>query len=295
MKRAWILVLLLACLPASAQFGNLLKGLDPNKIIDTGKKLAESSRDFSEPEEVALGEGIAAGFLGAAPLSRDANLQRYVNRVGRWVALHSDRPDLPWTFGVIAGDSINAFAMPGGTVIVSEGLLKRLHSEAELAGALAHEIAHVALRHQISAIQSNMRTGALTGIGSDLVGDQINRRGGDALTREVKSKFADVGLELVKNGFILRPLDRGMEYDADRMAITLAARSGYDPYGLVGVLQMLDQAKGDGTGTSVFDTHPAASDRLAELERSQAMLDRYASQPQNEQRYRQAMGAGGKP
>lgn len=289
MKRTLLAVALLACLPAFAQldFGRMLDL--GKKALDTGKKVAEANREFTDEEEVALGEGIAAAMLGAAPLHRDANLQRYVNRVGRWVALHSDRPDLPWTFGVIDNDTINAFAMPGGTVLVSHGLLKRLKSESELAGALAHEVAHVVMKHQLAAIRTQMNTGVGAGILQE-VGDQaISRRGGSGVTQQARRAMGDFTLDLVKNGFVLRPLDRGMEYDADRMAVAIAARSGYDAYGLVGVLQMLDQAKGDGTGTSVFDTHPAAADRMAELERRQSLLDRYAAQPRNEARYKQAV------
>ena len=69
------------------------------------------------------------------------------------------------------------------------------------------------------------------------------------------------------NGVFLRPLDRSMEYDADRLAVVLATRSGYDPYGMVAVLQMLGQEKGDGSGADVFSTHPAPSDRMAEMEK----------------------------
>src|SRR5205085_12030610 len=98
--------------------------------------------------------------------SSDASLQRYVNRVGRWVALHSDRPDLPWTFSVIDTETINAFAMPGGSVIVSSGLLKRLNSESELAGVLAHAIAPVVKTHQPKAIQSGMQAEFWKGVGT---------------------------------------------------------------------------------------------------------------------------------
>ena len=118
MNRAWIAAFALACLPAAAQFGglgNILKGIDVNKAVDTTKKLADANKEFTTQEEIELGDGIAAQFLGGAPLGKDANLQRYVNRVGRWVALHSARPDLPWTFGVMDTRTVNAFAMPGGT------------------------------------------------------------------------------------------------------------------------------------------------------------------------------------
>lgn len=293
MKRAWIVAFALACLPASAQFGNLLKNLDPNKIIDTGKKLTEANRGFTQEEEIQLGAGITAAVLGGAPPVQDANVQRYVNRVGKWVALHSERPDLPWTFAVIEADTVNAFAMPGGYIVISAGLLARLHSEAELAGALAHEIAHVVKKHQLAAIQSSLSSGALADIGKDLASSEISRRGGGgvggAVVTELKSRAAGIGIDALKNGVFLRPLDRGMEYDADGMAVVLAARAGYDPYGLVGVLQMLEGLKGDGSGIDIMSTHPAPTDRVAELERAMGRLDRYGSQPQLEARFRQVV------
>ena len=93
-----------------------------------------------------------------------------------------------------------------------------------------------------------------------------------------------------KNGIFLKPLDRSMEYDADRMAVVIAARSGYDPFGLIAALQMLAQAKGDHDAASVFSTHPAAAERIAELEKSMPALERYASQPQVEGRFKQIVG-----
>ena len=294
-RRAVVLALALGCLPASAQLGNFLKNLDPNKIIDTGKKLTEANKEFTQEEEVQLGDGIAAGVFGGAPPVKDANVQRYVNRVGKWVALHSERPELPWTFAVIEGDTLNAFAMPGGTIVISRGLLQRLHSEAELAAVLAHEIAHVVRKHQLAAIQSSMSSGAFADIGKDIASSEISRRGGGgvggAVVTELKSRAAGIGIEALKNGVFLRPLDRGMEYEADAMAVVLAARAGYDPYGLVAVLQALQQAKGDGSGLSLLETHPAPADRINELERNMGRLDRYASQPQLEGRFKAAVAA----
>jgi len=273
--------------PASRaiDFGSIL-----NKAIDTGKQLHDANREFTTEEEVALGEGLASGFLGAAPLAKDANLQRYVNRVGKWLALHSDRPDLPWTFGVVETDTVNAFAMPGGTVLITRGLVKRLSSEAELAGALSHEIAHVVLKHQLKAIQSDKNSEAFASLGKGLAGEAIARRGSDPVG--LKSWGANAGVELLKNGVFLRPLDRSMEYEADKLGVVIAARSGYDPYGLVGVLEMLAQVKSDGSGLSVLDTHPAPADRLAELERFVPDVEKRVREPQAlEARFRKTVGA----
>jgi predicted Zn-dependent protease len=265
------------------------------KAFDTGKKLQEANREFTPEEEVQLGEGITAGLLGAAPLHPDANLQRYVNRVGRWVALHSDRPDLPWEFAVMETDTVNAFAMPGGSVLISHGLLKRLNSESELAGALGHEIAHVVLKHQLMAIQSAMRSEIASDVAKEGASEAIARRGGGgiggAVGRELGSRAAGIGIDALKNGVFLRPLDRSMEYEADRLGVILATRAGYGPYGLPGVLQVLAQVKGDGTGISIMDTHPAPSDRLGELEKLMPALERYPGLPL-EPRFRQVVGTG---
>ena len=281
-------VLALAAFGAQAQF-------DLGRILDTAKKLgtaAESAKtatkEFTQDEEIQLGEGVSAGLLGAMPLQADERLQRYVNHVGRWIASQSERSDLPWSFGVIDTESINAFAMPGGTVMISHGLVKRLKSESELAGVLAHEIAHVVRKHQLKAIQSNAGSDFLAAVGKEVAADRIGRRGGDAFG--LKNQLAQSGIDLVKNGVFLRPLDRSLEYEADRVGVVLAARAGYDPYGLVAVLQMLQSMKPD-DGFSVFTTHPVPADRIAELEKIvPTVLEKYAGQSQVEGRFRQSVG-----
>ena len=286
MRAILSVAILAAAFPVAAQFdlGRIL-----NKTIESTKKFQEANKEFTVEQEIELGQGVTAGIRGAVKLHNDTGLQRYVNRVGKWVAMHSARADLPWTFGVIEGESINAFAMPGGGVLISHGLIKRLSSEAELAAVLAHEIGHVVLKHQLQAIQSSLNSDAWAGIGKDLAGEAISRRGsGDAFG--LKSAAASAGVDAVKNGVFLRPLDRGMEYDADRLAVVLATRSGYDSYGMVAVLQMLGQEKGDGSGADVFSTHPAPSERMAELEKFVPTLS--APPGQNvEGRFRQVVGS----
>jgi predicted Zn-dependent protease len=283
MRRLLLAGLLLACPPAFAQL-NLNQMLDlGRKALETGKKVNEATRDFTTDEEVQLGEGVTASFLGAAPLHPDASLQAYVNRVGKWLALHSDRPDLPWTFGVIDTETVNAFAMPGGTVLVSSGLLKRLSNESELAGVLAHEIAHVVKKHQLKAIQSAAGTDVLADLGKEAASRKI---GGSGALGFSKSGLTKLGIDAVKDGAYLRPLDRAMEYEADRLGVLIAARSGYDPFGLAAALQMLAQVKPE-EAAILFSTHPAPADRLAELEKFSPTLEKYASQPQVEARFRQ--------
>jgi predicted Zn-dependent protease len=290
MKRAVLacIALSIAAAPAAAiDFGSII-----NKAVDVTKQAAEANKDWTEDQEVALGDELAAGFLGAAPLDPDANLQRYVNRVGKWVALHSGRPDLPWSFGVIQGDTVNAFALPGGTVFISRGLVNRLSSEAELAGVLGHEIAHVVKKHQLQAIRSNANSNIIASVGQEAAGEAISRRTGNYAAQQVGGAMSGVAIDALKNGILVRPLDRSMEYDADRLGVVIAARAGYDPYGLVAALQMLAALKPDESGPSIlFSTHPAPADRIAELEKSSARLDAYASQPQVAARFKQVVGS----
>jgi len=259
--------------------------IDFGKIIDIGRQAVQqpSAKEFTQEDEIALGEAATASFLGASPLHHDASLQRYVNRVGKWVALHSDRADLPWTFSVIDTETINAFALPGGSIIVSSGLLKRLGSESELAGVLAHEIAHVVKRHQLKAIQSGMQADFWKNVGTSVAADRVKIGGGavgSTVGSMAKPYILDAAGNLIKDGFFLRPLDRGLETEADQLAIVLATRAGYDPYGLVGALQMLAQYKGGGDAASIFSTHPSATDRIAELEKFVPTMETYTKQPQ---------------
>jgi predicted Zn-dependent protease len=277
MRFALVMVIAVFCASAQAQFGNLLKNLDVNKVMEAGKKITEANKEYTQEEEIQLGQGLTAGLLGAAPLHKDERLQRYVNRVGRWVALHSERADLPWTFGVIDVDTINAFAMPGGLVIISNGLLKRLQSESELAGVLGHEIAHVVQKHQLKAIQSGAWADVGTMVATEAASQKIGRGGGSAIGKELGTAAAGKGIEFAANGFFTKPLDRGLEYEADRMGVVLATRAGYDPYGLVAVMQMLALVKGaDEAG--ILATHPSATDRLLELEKVVPNLEKYAGQ-----------------
>ena len=269
--------------------------LDIGRVFDLGKKAMDASKgmqakEFTQEQEVELGEGITAGFLGAVRLHQDERLQRYVNRVGRWVAQQSERADLPWSFGVLDSDTINAFAMPGGMILISHGLVKKLNTESELAGVLAHEVAHVVKKHQLQAISSSSTSEFLAAVGKEVAANRIGRHGGDAFG--LKSAAANMGIDVVKNGVFLRPLDREWEYEADRMGVVLAARAGYDPYGLIAALQMLQSMAAEDGGVSlIFATHPSPTDRIAELEKVVSTLDRYARQPQVEGRYKQTVGS----
>jgi predicted Zn-dependent protease len=253
---------------------------------------SEAMRDIPEDEEIAIGERLMQGILGAAPLYNDDRIQRYVNRVGRWVANHSERPNLPWHFAVLNSPIANAGAAPGGQVYITTGLLFRMRSEAELAGALGHEVAHVVQKHHLKLYQRQKKGEAGKALGGAIL-EQNVKVGGGALGQAAKGAVIDFGLDVLK-GFILSPLDRSEEEQADRMGMVLAARSGYDPFGLPTVIQTLQEVLGaQGDVSVLFATHPTPSDRLASLDRTIGKsLDQYASQPVLQDRFvREILGS----
>jgi beta-barrel assembly-enhancing protease len=205
----------------------------------------------SKEEEIALGREITGSILGAAPLVKDEALQQYVNKVGRWVASQSERSDLPWKFGVIDSNDLNAFAAPGGYVLVTKGLYQKLANEAQLAGVLGHEIAHVVKKHQLKVLQKQQ----LLNIGAGKLSDLLGKN--DKLAKKALSSGAEISA---------RSLDKDAEFEADRMGLVLAARAGYEAFGLPEVLQTIGHtSKNDSSVALLFKTHPSPDERLAKL------------------------------
>ena len=254
--------------------------LDLNKLLDVGKKTSDL-KEVDEKGEAEIGSASAAHLLGAAPLVQNEKLQGYVNQVGLWLAMQTERPDLPWRFGVMDSDSVNAFAAPGGYVFITRGLLLRMRNEAELAGVLAHEIAHVLKRHHLVAIQKNAKTGLVSDLMSMAVDNSSSQYG------EWKKKALSASTELYARG-----LDKGDEFEADRLGVVIAARAGYDPYGLPSVLQALDSINPQDSNLALmFKTHPSSRQRLDFLDVAMTgNLERYASQPMVADRFEKVVG-----
>ncbi len=267
-------LLLAALAPWPAQAFDL--NLDLNKLRDV---VTQQLKPMSEKDEIQLGRGIAANLLGAAPLVPDAQLQAYVNRLGKWLAMHTDRPALPWHFGVLDTESVNAFATPGGYVFITRGLLLQMRDEAELAGVLAHEISHVVEKHALET----MKKGAFLEFAGDTLSQALRSEGSAEF-----SKIVSAGTEVFARG-----LDKQDEFAADRMGVVIAARAGYDAYGLPGTLQTLAAINPkDDAVALMFKTHPDPAERLERL--LTAMEDRmeqYGDQPKVTDRFSSIMKA----
>ncbi|MBI1283061.1 MAG: M48 family metalloprotease [Thiobacillus sp.] len=210
--------------------------------------------DYSLEEENRIGRQISGNLLGAVPLVRDDALQRYVNLVGNWVALQSGRADITWRFGVLDTDDINAFAAPGGYIFVTRGLYRLLDNEAELAGVLGHEIAHVARKHHLKVLKQSSLISAL----GQVAGSKAQNS--DQLVQNLIGNGAEI---------MARGLDKNAEYEADRYGMVFAARAGYEPWGLPEVLQDMAALPAKDERTSLlYKTHPHPADRISELGKS---------------------------
>ena len=240
-----------------------LGSLDPLKITDILIKGVKSFGDVPEDKEIQIGKDLSAGLLGATPLVDDAVAQNYVNQIGRWLAFQTERPDLPWTFAVIDTDTVNAFAAPGGYVFVTRGLFLMLRNEAELAGVIGHEISHVLRRHHLVALEKQLRASLATDMAGMLV----------EYDSEMVDALVGAGMQLYGKG-----LDRDDELEADRMGVVVAARSGYDAYGLPAMLMTLhSRSENDQNLTFLFSTHPPTVDRLEQLDQEmQGRMDQYS-------------------
>lgn len=281
MKKSFISVLLLCGLSANAQAFDL-NSIDLGAALSTLQKVQQSNTDIDESKEIELGSGIASNLLGAAPLLKNQAVQKYVNRIGLWLALQTERPNLPWKFGVLDDDDINAFAAPGGYIFVTKGLLAQMKSEAELAGVLAHEMSHVLRKHYLQALKKGARTALMT----EFAGKTMQTQGVDpALT-----KLVNAGTEIYTRG-----LDKSDEFEADRMGVVIATRAGYDPYGLPAVLQTLQGMNAqDSSLALLFKTHPALPERLSLLDKLMTgQFDDFENQPANAPRFMSVMNKTG--
>ena len=236
-------------------------------VLGAVDKVVPKSEAELTAEELALGPEIAGRILGAAPLWKDDAAQRRVNQIGRWLASHTTRPELPWTFGILDSSEVNAFAAPGGYVLISRGLYDLLADDGEVAAVLGHEISHVVQRDHYEVIRKQ----ALTSAGTELAASQVNVGGGIA-GDFAKGYVAKHGAKIA-----VARLDRSAEFRSDEAAEIYLARAGFNPLALYAVLQKMTAL---GTASAklaqLYKTHPPLDDRLDGIDRrGYAGLERY--------------------
>ncbi len=251
---------------SSGIFGKVSKIVTSEK--DTIKAVRSGFGDISEEEEYYIGRAVAAIILSMYPAYQDDDLTRYVNSVGMAVAYHSDRPETfsGYHFLVLDTEEVNALSAPSGFIFISKGLLKRCRNEEMLGCILAHEVGHIQEKHGLQAIKNSRLIDAFA-----LIGEKAMEKYGPEkltkLTDVFEDALGDIAGRLIERGY-----DRKYEYEADRLSIEIAARTGYDPMGLIDFLETMREDSSQGEGKGWFKTHPSAGDRIERAQKEISLL-----------------------
>lgn len=241
--------------------GNVLSSIGSGlgSLFGKAAKVAPKSEEELSAEELALGPQIAGRVLGARPLWKDAAAQKRVNLVGRWVAQQTSRADLPWVFGVIDTPEVNAFAAPGGYIMVTRGLYELLSSDSEVAAVLGHEISHCVQRDHYNVIRKQ----EVATMGKDEVLSNVNTPAENPAVAFASSYVEQHGATIM-----LTSLDREAEYRADKAAEIYLARAGMNPMTLYSVLQKMTALGSKSAALAqLYKTHPALDARMDRIDK----------------------------
>src|SRR5687767_11326191 len=243
---AWVSLVAIALMPLSA-------------IAQT--QIKYHSNKYSVQDDVTLGRRAAQEVEQQFPLMRDEQVQDYVERVGRRlvssIPSQFQHPEFQYYFKVVNARDINAFALPGGPMYVNRGMIEAAKSEGEMAGVMAHEIAHVALRHGTAQASKGQKYGLLAGI-AGIAGTIL---GGPGVGQLAQAPFA----------VYLLKFSREYETEADILGAQIMAGAGYDPRDLANMFRTI-QSQGGGSSGGFLSSHPNPRDRYERISREAQML-----------------------
>ncbi len=207
-------------------------------------------------DEIAIGQQAQEEIRKQTPQVPDAQVRGYVAALGKQLAVHASGAEYPYSFSTADYRELNAFALPGGPVWINRGILVEAGNEAQVAGVMAHEIAHVAQRHSAQQITKGTVANGLLG----LLGAVLGNDGGAG------AAAARIAAGVTANSFMLK-FSRDDEREADEEGVRIMQRAGFDTRGMLEFMQVLAQQSGRSGGAAEFlSTHPAPASRVRELE-----------------------------
>jgi predicted Zn-dependent protease len=239
----------------------LITQQNADSLVKTTQAVSRTFEDITPEQEYYIGRSIGAVILGKYPPYNDSAANQYVNRLGQTLSRFSDMPDTFAGYHFLIQDTpeINALAAPGGLIFVTRGILGCCPHETSVAAVLAHEIGHVQAKHGLRAIQKSRITDALLILGAEgaktLGGQNLAN-----LTQLFEGTITDITQTMINSGY-----SRSYEFEADQSAIKIMRRVGYNPEGLVDMLQTM-KSKLVANRPDFASTHPNPADRIAEIE-----------------------------
>jgi predicted Zn-dependent protease len=250
MKKQIIAVLILATCSAGAAFGQT--------VVHSGFNI------FSVDQDVEIGRQSAAQVEQQLPMLANSQITRYVSSLGARLAAQAPGPKFAYQFKVVNSPQINAFALPGGFVYVNRGLLESVRTEGELAGVMAHEISHVALRHPTN--QASKAYLAQAGLG--VLGGLLGGKSGSS-TGQIVGAIGGFGM----NTLFLK-FSRSLESQADIVGSQVMSKAGYDPIEMAHFFSFMGQQTGGNPSAvaTFLSDHPAPANREARVRQEAALL-----------------------
>ena len=262
MKSLIVFLFLPAAYAQLPGFGGIKDKLDDSKrktapVTDRAQRAVDTFTPWTSEEEQQVGRAAAEKLVAVFGMVQDAALEKYVNLTGVAVAQFASR-DLPWRFGILDTNIVGAFALPGGFIFITRGSLSGMTSEAQLAGALGHEIEHASARHLEAEIRSRKTSAWAT--------EEAMAR-----THRGPAELKSRANALVKDLFSTA-LSRSKENDADDQGARMAAKAGYAQNGLLQFLTVAAASNADPKNRRFFGqllaTHPPFEERIARLAKS---------------------------
>jgi beta-barrel assembly-enhancing protease len=238
-----------------------ISGQQASSIEKSAEAVGKTFEDITPEQEYYIGRAVAATVLETYNPLDKKEFNRYLNEVGQTLAQASDRPETfsGYHFLTVDSDEINAFAAPGGLILVTRGLVRCCASEDALAAVLAHEIGHVAKKHGLKAIKKGRLTSALTTLASEgaknLGNDELSK-----LTEDFQGSISDITSTMMNSGYA-----RTLETEADDAAVTIMQRAGYDPNAFIAMLEQMKKTSAPKSGSAArgfAKTHPDPQTRI---------------------------------
>jgi predicted Zn-dependent protease len=233
-------------------------------ISNSSKAIGNAAEEITPQQEYFIGRAVAGNILTTYKLwNGSPALNAYLNNICASIVINSPRPDIynGYHVAILDSNEINAFATSGGHILMTRGLINAAASEDMLAGVIAHEIAHIQLQHSIKAIKSSRITQALMVTGTSAVGAATGMNV-NQLTDVFNESVGEIVQTMVSNGY-----SQTQEYDADNKALSLMADAGYNPQGLIDMLNELKKIQNKTTG-GFNKTHPSPDQRITNLSKS---------------------------